>query len=116
MIASVAILTSCSNIFSNDTPKCDDPEVTGTVIAIIKDQSNSFYTSSGAKVIINNEDSEITNVMTKSNDKELKLCGCEGTFEGIPYIGNIIYSAQKNSEGEVIVKIEEAGPFEYKFQ
>ena len=52
--------------------------------------------------------------MTKSVDKEIKLCNCEGTYiEENEFEGNVTYSAQKNSEGDVIIQIENAGPMNF---
>jgi hypothetical protein len=122
LIAGLTILTSCKNesnekgildsiISSNDTPKCDDEDVKNTVLSILKENSQSLITNSGRSGILISKHPKIINIMTKSKDDDLKLCGCEGAFIDL-YKGNVIYTAQKNSAGEVIVNLEDAGTFE----
>ncbi len=111
MIACLISLSSCVN----DTPKCDDKEINQTVISLLTENKNDLTDNNGNSVglFFNNEnDGTIKNIMTKSKDNELKICNCEGTYQDTVIIGNINYTAQKNSEGEIIVKIENAGPFE----
>ena len=122
LIASLAILSSCKNganekgvldsiISSNDTPKCDDEDVKNTVLSILKENMHSIPNGVGNGGILISKNPKIINIMTKSKDDDLKLCGCEGTFVDL-YKGNVIYTAQKNSEGEVIVNLEDTGTFE----
>ncbi len=141
MIAGLAILTSCGNnsseknsesgildsmFSSNDAPKCDDPEVLETVLSILEENKNELRTNRGdlfyTTRVINNETAEITNILTKSKDDELKSCDCEGTLylknldNKIFANGNVSYFTQINSKGETIVQINVAGPMEYKVQ
>lgn len=136
MIACLVILSSCGNnsskkdgetgildsMFSkNDSPKCDDKEVTETVSSILLENRTSLIDKYGRNgVLLNEKDIKIKNIMTTSINDELKSCNCEGSIEsyisGIDMTteGNVIYTAQKNSEGEVIVKVDDAGPFNLK--
>ena len=122
LIASLAILSSCKNganengilesiTSSNDTPKCDDEKVLKTAITILKENQQNLPLQSGRNGALISEYAKITNIMTKSKDDELKLCGCEGSFVDM-YKGHITYTAQKNSEGEVIVNVEDVAPLE----
>ncbi|MEB3380379.1 hypothetical protein VL762_11775 [Flavobacterium psychrophilum] len=121
IIACLAILSSCGNKAS-ETPKCDDKEVTETVSSILLENKNSLIDEFGKNgVILNENDMKIINVITTNKNDELKSCNCEGTLESytdngvkITTEGNVIYFAQKNSEGEVVVKIDDAGPFNIK--
>ena len=112
-IASLAFLWSCGN----SAPKCDDKEVIETAISILNENSRSLIDEFGRNsILIDPKKAKIKNIMTKSSDGELKSCGCEGTIEtnltsSVSQVGSVSYSAQKNSEGEVIVNVDDAGPF-----
>ena len=114
IIASLIILCSCTG---DNAPKCDDPKIIETVLSILTENTGDLLTEYGQNhVIINAENTKITNIMTVSNDEKLKSCGCEGTVDTETYEGNVKYVAQENSEGEIIVKIDDAGPFFVKQQ
>ncbi len=101
---------------TNNTPKCDDLEVTSTVLTILQENSRNLIDEYGRhSTMIDPNKSKIINIMTTSKDDDLSICNCEGTVKTELQEGNVIYSAQKNSEGEVIVKVEDAGPFRFKF-
>lgn len=113
MIACLAILTSCGN----DTPKCDDPEIQETVIQLIVENRTSLeYLVS--LIARDEKNLNIDNIMTTSENSELNSCGCEATLNLLrdegrkPIKTNISYTAQKNSQGEVIVKIENLDPID----
>jgi len=119
-----------SIISKDDTPKCDDPKVIETVLSIMNDNKNNIRSSYGSTSMsvkdINNETSEIRNILTKSKDKELMSCNCEGTLSlpnnypeletDVRVVVNVSYFIQKNSEGEIVTQINDAGPFEFKKQ
>ena len=113
-----------NSIFSsNETIKCDDKDVITTVLSIIFekegqipikywDGGNVFYF--GDKSFI--PQTSINNILTLKLDKELNSCSCEGSLyyknrvkDGIDAKGSIKYLAQKNSQGEIIVKVENVG-------
>jgi hypothetical protein len=111
MIASLITLCSCGN----DAPKCDDEDVKKTVISILVENRDNIYSEGGSSVsFFLTGKGTFKNIMTKSIDKEINLCNCEGTYtQEKAFEGNVTYSAQKNSEGEVIVKVENAGPMNF---
>ena len=129
MIAGLTILTSCGNksseksedgilestFSSNDAPKCEDEEVKKTVISSLVENRENIYTERGSSVsFFLTGKGKLKNIMTKSVDKEIKLCNCEGTYiEENEFEGNVTYSAQKNSEVDVIIQIENAGPMNF---
>lgn len=133
LIASLVILSSCKNssnrnsildsIFSsNETPKCDDKQVTETVTEILIDNvSNLIHNNGRGGVFLIPKDTKIKNIITRNANNELKSCNCEGTvmsgFNSKSYreTGNVSYTVQKNSEGEVIISVDNAGPFEFSF-
>lgn len=136
IIASLVIMSSCGNnstnkknengilesiISKDNVPKCEDQEVTETVAAILLENRNSLITKDGRNgVLLNEKDIKINNIMTTNINNELKSCNCEGAvlsyISGIDMTteGNVIYTAQINSEGAVVVKVEDAGPFTLK--
>ena len=122
MIACLVILSSCGNnsskkdgetgildsmFSSNDSPKCDDPQVTETVLSILNENTLSLRIDT-----LDVEKTKIINIMTTSNDDKLKTCGCEGTIESTSQKGTVSYVAQKNANDEVIVKVDDAN-FEF---
>ena len=133
MIAGLSILTSCTkktnesgffdSVFSSDVPKCEDEDVKNTVISIlIENRIKLGLNSEWIEESMLTGNGKLKNILTKSINEELKSCNCEGTYtqeieaQGVKglLLGNIIYTAQKNSEGEIIVNIEETGIFETK--
>ena len=115
MIVGLITLVSCGN----NAPKCDDKEVTETVLSILSENSKSLVDQYGRNsIIIDPKTAKIKNIMTPSADDELNSCGCEGTIETnesfLPGEGSVNYTAQKNSEGEIIVKVDNTGPFNTK--
>lgn len=129
LLASLTILCACGgnnsssenkSIFTSDeTPKCEDSEVTNTVLSMLNENITELYlenmNSPGGVYI--GESAKIKNIMTTNKNEELKSCGCEGTIESglfnekFIHKANVSYVAQKNSEGEIIVKIEDVGAF-----
>lgn len=113
MITSLITLSSCGN----NAPKCDDSEVTKMVISLLSENSRSLIDVHGdtRSVIVVPGKAKIKNIMTTSTDSELNSCGCEGIIETgapvYPHKGSVDYFAQKNSDGDIIVKVNNAGPF-----
>ena len=135
MVAGLVVLSSCGNktsengekgildsmFTSNNAPKCDDKEVTETVSSILLENRGTLIDGFGRNgVILNEKDIKIKNILTKNINEELKSCNCEGSLEshlsGMTTEGNVTYTAQKNSEGEIIVKVDDAGPFKLNFR
>lgn len=142
MIVSVVLLSSCGNgsskasgnsdsLFSSGVPKCDDSEVTNYVIAILKQNVASFKIKSFDKefplIMYSSKYSEdkisvkIDNIMALSENEDLKSCGCEGVVkmttqsDSLTFlISSVSYEAQKNTQGETIVKVSNLGAFEAK--
>lgn len=118
MIACLPFLWSCGN----STPKCDDKEVTKTVISILEENpySLSYENGRSSGVAIDRKKAKVKNIMTTKTDDGLNICGCEGTVESPIGInsstieGSVSYSAQKNSEDKVVVKVDNVGPFKIK--
>ncbi len=127
-MAGLVILCSCKNesnekgildtlIATDDTPKCEDEEVKSTVISLLTENKNDLTSAEGHSVGLffnNKNDGKIINLLTKSKDKELKTCTCEGNYEDETIVGSVSYTAQKNSEGEIIVQIDYAGAFQLR--
>ena len=142
MIASVILLSSCGNgsskgngnldsLFSDDVPKCDDSLVANYVVAILKQNKASFKIEAfgneyplyqySSKYSGENISMKIDNIMTLSKNEDLKSCGCEGVIKMTTpgdtlssLLSTVSYEAQKNSQGEVIVKVSNLGAFEVK--
>lgn len=111
IVLSLITFISCNK----DVPKCEDKEILGTVISLLSENSMSLIDNYGRNsVMIDTAKAEIDNIMTTSTNPELNSCGCEGTLILPNHEGIVKYSAQKNSEGEIIVKVDDAGPFQFK--
>ena len=139
LIASVSLI-SCQN----NVPKCDDADVLKTIYAIIyenKDKIENIYGQHPLGLYpeekINTENIEITEIMTSNKDSELNSCGCEAKISianlqhnGIDSNGELAieldqktrnegiiqYTAQNNSEDNIIVKVENISPLELKMK
>ncbi len=113
-----------NSIFSsNETVKCDDKDVITTVISILYEKDGQIpidYFDTGNVRYIGDKSfitqTSINNILTVNLNKELNSCNCEGslyyknpTKDGIDANGSIKYLAQKNSQGEIIVKVEDIG-------
>ena len=128
MKKTLILLTSLIAIScQNNVPKCDDPEVFNTIYSIINENKDKLRNESGNRSLIElltknitSENTKITEIMTTKNDTELNSCGCEGkliiTREGSTTEGLIEYTAQKNSENEIIVKVENIPVLQDKFK
>jgi hypothetical protein len=111
------LLTSCGK-----QPNCNDEEITNTVFRILEENNEILIDNNGNRAFIynvNTENSKIDNIMTTSVDGNLKICNCEGNIkigDTIIYRGSIMYTAQKNANDEVLVKVESVSPLskEYK--
>lgn len=144
LISSLLILNSCND----KTPKCDDKEVIETVKSIILNsfenklkikmgvseeefrQSEFDRTKNMTAIELEVEDkrkeekekiilaTSISNIITNEIDKELKSCGCEGTFKnsndniyGVSFGvtirdgDKINYNVKTDSEGEILVEV-----------
>ena len=130
LILVTSILTiSCQN----NVPKCDDPEVFKTIYSILNENKDKIGDEYGHFPLyfyldenINSDNISVTEIITNKKDTELNSCGCEGklsinkvevdgNIEGkMKYEGLIQYSAQKNSEDNIIVKVENISPLELK--
>lgn len=115
MISGLLILNSCNSL-TDDTPKCDAELVKKDVLNILDQNKmrliDKFGTTGRIAPYFNAKgDGKIVNIITKSIDKEIKLCNCESLYEDERVKGQVTYIAQKNSEGDVIIRIENAGPF-----
>jgi hypothetical protein len=128
LVASVSLI-SCQN----NVPKCDDPEVFKTIYSILSENKDKIGDEYGHYPLyfypnekINSENISVTEIITNKKDTELNSCGCEGklsidkvevdgNIEGkMKYEGLIEYSAQKNSEDNIIVKVENISPLDLK--
>ncbi|MFV5700274.1 hypothetical protein ACM55F_00220 [Flavobacterium sp. XS2P12] len=111
------LLTSCG-----EQPNCNDEEITNTVFQILEENNEILINENGNRAFIYNvsaKDSKIDNIMTTSIDNSLKICNCEGNIkigDTIIYRGSIKYTAQKNENDDLIVKVESVSPLskEYK--
>ena len=133
-IAGLTIFYSCkensneekseNSIFSSsETIKCDDKDVITTVISIIFEKDGQIpikYWDGGNVLYMGNKSyipqTSINNILTLNLDKEINSCNCEGALyyknpakDGIDAKGSIKYLAQKNSEGKIIVKVDNIG-------
>lgn len=139
LIASVSLI-SCQN----NVPKCDDADVLKTIYAIINENKDKIENSYGQHPLglypeekINAENIEITEIITSNKDSELKSCGCEAKIsianlqhngldsngelaieldQKARNEGTIQYTAQNNSEDNIIVKVENITPLELKMK
>lgn len=116
MIAGLVLLCSCNS----DVPKCDDPQVIETVFSILAENRDGLLDEYGRNGVAapNKENAKMKNIMTLNEDEKLNTCGCKGSLiieGGAKNEGVVEYSAQKNSEGEVVVNVESAGPFSINF-
>lgn len=142
MIASVILLSSCGNgsskgngnldsLFSDDVPKCGDSVVSNYVISILKQNKGAFKIEAfgeefplyqySSKYLDENIGLKLDNIMTLSEDEDLKSCGCEGVVKmttpndtSKSLVSSVSYEAQKNPQGEVIVKVSNLSAFKVK--
>lgn len=110
MMAALISLSSCEK----DVPKCDNPQVIESVFSILNQNRGNLVDEYGGHSIgtiskIYND--KITNIMTTIEDENLHSCGCEGSLVKGNKAADIIYSAQKNSSGKFIVKVDNVGTF-----
>lgn len=126
MIASLTTLISCGN----KAPKCEDKKVTDLVLSVLDDNKDKLQLNLPIFGLIplntfKKENSKVTNIMTTSSDDKLLICGCEGSVaawieksnnekKADTLVSNITYTAQMNSENEIIVKVNDVEPFEMK--
>ncbi|TDE46534.1 hypothetical protein E0I26_00160 [Flavobacterium rhamnosiphilum] len=111
------LLTACG-----EQPNCNNEEITNTVFQILEENNEILINENGNRAFIYNvsaKDSKIDNIMTTSFDNSLKICNCEGNIkigDTIIYKGSIKYTAQKNENDDLIVKVESVSPLseEYK--
>ena len=137
----IAITTiSCQN----STPKCDDPEVLKTILQIFKENNIEIMYADGYGSVkgdtLSSANTKITDILTTKKDNDLNSCGCEGKLSiESKYIskeleykngefhqaeigvektsireGLMQYTAQRNSENELIVKVENVEPLTLK--
>ena len=114
----------------DDTPKCDSEEVKSTVLEIIKEArlkslDNGFTKTGNEELIQKGLDTMTLNLITtKSINKEIKNCECQGVISGYPLNSdeiieffrndinikdheiNINFSAQTTEKGKTIVNLE----------
>lgn len=118
VIAGLITLSSCAD----NTPKCDDKKVTDLVLSILDDNKENLQANISIFGLLpfktfKKENAKVINIMTISSDEKLSICGCEGsvkvmTKKSDSLINNITYTAQMNSENEVVVKVNNVGPFQ----
>ena len=126
MITSLITLSSCGN----KAPKCEDKKVTELVLSILDDNKDKLQGNLPIFGLVpfrtfKKENSKVANIMTTSSDDKLLICGCEGSVEAWTeksddgkktdtLVSTITYTAQMNSEKEIIVKVNDVKPFEMK--
>ena len=116
LVASITVISCQDNV-----PKCNDPEVLKIIYSVINENKDKMTFDAeifgimpyGNKKELTSENLEITNLLTKSKDAELSSCGCEGKLtikniseENTVLEGLIEYTAQKDTENNIIVKVE----------
>lgn len=114
ILATSVVIISCQN----NVPKCDEPEVFETIYSILRENKDEMKNEYGFSPLFGIKDEEInaksiqiSDILTTKNDNELKSCSCEGTItimnnDSLVGKGIIEYSAQKNSDDNIVVKLE----------
>nr|WP_315130247.1 hypothetical protein [uncultured Flavobacterium sp.] len=95
------------------TPKCSDKVVKEALMSSIKQglfDGLAIIDTSAVPLTIKKD--EIKNILTRSKNNDLQKCECETDYireftNGEQRIDHIYYFAQKDSEGNVIVKQQE---------